>query len=67
MLIEGPKNVNYKKSIPKETKINKIEFKNRILEISFYPLISENNKNEIHTIIEKTLNELLEVEKVIIK
>jgi len=67
MLIEGPKNVNYKKSIPNETTINKIEFKNGILEISFYPVISENNKNEIHLIIDKTLKELLEVEKVIIK
>ena len=67
MLIEGLKNVNYKKSIPNETTINKIEFKNRILEIFFYPVIFENNKNEIHLIINKTLKELLEVEKVIIK
>ncbi|HOZ55353.1 MAG TPA: GerMN domain-containing protein [Clostridia bacterium] len=67
MLIEGLKNVNYKKSIPNETTINKIEFKNRILEISFYAVIFENNKNEIHLIIDKTLKELLEVEKLIIK
>ncbi len=66
MLIDGPKNSNYKKSIPKETKINKLDFKNGMLEISFYPVISENNKNEVHLIIEKTLKELLEIEKVII-
>jgi len=67
MLIEGLKNVNYKKSIPNETTINKIEFKNRILEISFYAVIFENNKNEIHLIIDKTLKELIEVKKIIIK
>lgn len=71
MLIDGGKKENLISYIPKNTKINKIELKDNILIIDFSAEFLEinnlENKNKIINIIEKTLMELIEINKVEIK
>ena len=46
MLIEGPKNENLERLIPKETKINAIEIKSGIIYIDFSNEFIDNNKEK---------------------
>lgn len=70
MLIEGPKNEKYEKTIPENTKLNKTYMEGDIAVLDFsseflnYDKNKENSKNNMIKSIVNTLTELTEVNKI---